>query len=105
MKKVYIKFANGNGLAFLGQGYVCIDGKKVFVRMYTSSSLNRLYLRMYRHHGYSFVWNDFIKDQCDFNHGTMFTFDVCHIRETVGYSWDAMAMLEQVFQVINFKLL
>jgi hypothetical protein len=37
--KVNVKFANGNGMAFLGQGYITSDDKKVFVRLYTTSDL------------------------------------------------------------------
>ena len=33
--KVNVKFANGNGMAFLGQGYITSDDKKVFVRIYS----------------------------------------------------------------------
>lgn len=37
--KVNVKFANGNCLAFLGQGYITSDDKKVFVRLYATSDL------------------------------------------------------------------
>lgn len=35
--KISIKFANGNSMAFLGQGYIASGDKKVFVRLYTTS--------------------------------------------------------------------
>ena len=40
--KVNVKFANGNSLAFLGQGYITSGNKKVFVRLYTSSDLRQV---------------------------------------------------------------
>jgi hypothetical protein len=40
--KVNVKFANGNGMAFLGQGYITYDDKKVFVRLYTTSDLTHM---------------------------------------------------------------
>ena len=43
--KVNVKFANGNCLAFLGQGYITSDDKKVFVRLYATSDLHILWLR------------------------------------------------------------
>lgn len=36
--KVNVKFANGNCLAFLGQGYITSDDKKVFVRLYAKGN-------------------------------------------------------------------
>ena len=47
--KVSVKFANGNGMAFLGQGYITSGDKKVFVRLYTTSDLRRVVVKMYRH--------------------------------------------------------
>lgn len=40
--KVNVKFANGNGMAFLGQGYITSDDKKVFVRLYTTDDLTHI---------------------------------------------------------------
>ena len=48
--KVNVKFANGNGMAFLGQGYITSDDKKVFVRLYTTSDLTHIVVKMYHHH-------------------------------------------------------
>jgi hypothetical protein len=42
--KVNVKFANGNGMAFLSQGYITSDDKKVFVRLYTTLKFNRIIL-------------------------------------------------------------
>lgn len=40
--KVNIKFANGNSVAFLGQGYIVSSDKKVFVRLYATSDLRHV---------------------------------------------------------------
>lgn len=40
--KISIKFANGNGMAFLGQGYITYDDKKVFVRLYATMATVRV---------------------------------------------------------------
>ena len=44
--KVSVKFANGNCMAFLGQGYITSDDKKVFVRLYTTSDLRHVVVKM-----------------------------------------------------------
>ena len=108
---VYVKFANGNGMAFLGQGYIASDDKKVFVRLYTTSDLERVIVKMYHHHGYGFQWDDaknlgLIKQE-DCNNGTMITFN----RITLFYKTECyhehtiMAQLEIAFKLMNFKLL
>lgn len=46
--KVNVKFANGNCLAFLGQGYITSDDKKVFVRLYATSDLTHIVVNQYQ---------------------------------------------------------
>ena len=43
--KVNVKFTNGNGMAFLGQGYITYDDKKVFVHLYTTSDLTHIVVK------------------------------------------------------------
>ena len=43
--KVSVKFANGNSMAFLGQGYIASGDKKVFVRLYTTSDLTHIVVK------------------------------------------------------------
>lgn len=43
--KVNVKFANSNGMAFLGQGYITSDDKKVFVRLYATSDLTHIVVK------------------------------------------------------------
>ncbi len=47
--KISIKFANGNSMAFLGQGYIASGDKKVFVRLYTTSDLRRVVVKIVVH--------------------------------------------------------
>ena len=109
--KVSVKFANGNGMAFLGQGYITSDDKKVFVRLYTTSDLRRVVVKMYRHHGYSFKWDDakdlglIQQDECV--NGTMLTFDriTLFYKTKCYYEHTVMAQLEIAFKLTNFKLL
>ena len=109
--KVNVKFANGNCLAFLGQGYITSDDKKVFVRLYATSDLTHIVVKMYHHHGYSFKWNDakdlglMQQDEC--GNGTLLTFDrMCLFYKTQGYyEFTIMAQLEIAFKLMNFKLL
>ena len=109
--EVNVKFANGNGMAFLGQGYITSGDKKVFVRLYTTSDLRRVIVKMFHHHGYGFQW-DQAKDlglikQEDCNNGTMITFN----RITLFYKTECyheyifMSQLEIAFRLMNFKLL
>ena len=109
--KVSVKFAKGNGMAFLGQGYITSGDKKVFVRLYTTSDLRRVVVKMYRHHGYSFKWDDakylgLIKQE-DCNNGTMLTFDriVLFYKTECYYEHTIMSQLEIAFKLMNFKLL
>lgn len=109
--KVNVKFANGNGMAFLGQGYITSDDKKVFVRLYATSDLRHLMVKMYRHHGYSFKWDDakdlglMNQDECD--NGTILTFDRMRLfyKTECYYEYTIMAQLEIAFKLMNFKLL
>lgn len=108
---VNVKFANGNGMAFLGQGYISSDDKKVFVRLYTTIDLRHVVVKMYRHHGYSFKWDDakdlglIQQDEC--SNGTMLTFDriVLFYKTECYYKCTIMAQLEIAFKLMNFKLL
>lgn len=109
--KVNVKFANGNGLAFLGQGYITSGDKKIFVRLYTTSNLVQIVVKMYRHHGYSFKWDN-AKDlglihQDDCNNGTMLTFDriTLFYKTVCYYKYTIMAQLESALKLMNFKLL
>ena len=108
---VNVKFANGNGMAFLGQGYIASDDKKVFVRLYTTSDLRHVVVKMYRHHGYSFKWDDaknlgLIKQE-DCNNGTMITFNriTLFYKTECYHEYTIMAQLEIAFKLMNFKLL
>ena len=109
--KVSVKFANGNSMAFLGQGYIAYDDKKIFVRLYTTSDLRRVVVKIYRHHGYSFKWNDakdlglMQQDECV--NGTMLTFDriVLFYKTECYYKYTIMAQLEIALKLMNFKLL
>ena len=109
--KVSVKFANGNGMAFLGQGYITSDGKKVFVRLYATSDLTHIVVKMYHHHGYSFKWDDakdlglIHQDEC--GNGTMLTFDriVLFYKTECYYKYTIMAQLEIALKLMNFKLL
>ena len=109
--KVNVKFANGNGMAFLGQGYITSGNKKVFVRLYTTSDLRHVVVKMYHHHGYSFKWDDakdlglIQQDECD--NGTMLTFDriVLFYKTECYYKYTIMAQLEIALKLMNFKLL
>lgn len=109
--KVSVKFANGNGMAFLGQGYITSDDKKVFVRLYTTSDLRHVVVKMYHHHGYSFKWDHakdlglIQQDECD--NGTMLTFDriVLFYKTECYYKYTIMAQLEIALKLMNFKLL
>lgn len=109
--KVNIKFANGNGMAFLGQGYITSDYKKVFVRLYTTSDLRHLMVKMYRHHGYSFKWDDAkdlgLMNQDECGNGTILTFDRMRLfyKTECYYEYTIMAQLEIAFKLMNFKLL
>lgn len=109
--KVNVKFANGNCLAFLGQGYITSDDKKVFVRLYATSDLTHIVVKMYHHHGYSFKW-DKAKDlglvqQNEFHHGTTLKFNriVLFYKTECYYQYTLMAQLEIAFKVMDFKLL
>ena len=109
--EVSVKFANGNGMAFLGQGYITSGDKKVFVRLYTTSDLRHVVVKMYSHHGYSFKWDDakdlglLQQDEC--GNGTMLTFDriVLFYKTECYYKFTIMAQLEIAFKLMNFKLL
>ena len=109
--KVNVKLANGNGMAFLGQGYITYDDKKVFVRLYTTSDLTHIVVKMYHHHGYSFTWPK-AKDlglvqKSEFRNGTMLKFDriILSYKTECYYQYQLMAQLEIAFKVMNFKLL
>ena len=109
--KVSVKFANGNSMAFLGQGYITSGDKKVFVRLYTTSDLTHIVVKMYHHHGYSFNW-DYAKDlgliqQDECGNGTMLTFDriVLFYKTECYYKYTIMAQLEIALKLMNFKLL
>ena len=109
--KVGVKFANGNGMAFLGHGYITSCDKKVFVRLYTTSDLRHVVVKMYHHHGYSFKWDDakylglIQQDECD--NGTMLTFDRITLlyKTECYYKHTIMAQLEIALKLMNFKLL
>lgn len=109
--KISVKFANGNSMAFLDQGYIASGDKKVFVRLYTTSDLRRVVVKMYRHHGYSFKWNDakdlglMQQDEC--GNGTLLTFDRMRLfyKTQCYYEFTIMAQLEIAFKLMNFKLL
>ena len=108
---VSVKFANGNGMAFLGQGYIASDDKKVFVRLYTTSDLMHVVVKMYHHHGYGFQWDDaknlgLIKQE-DCNNGTMITFNriTLFYKTECYYEHTIMSQLEIAFKVMDFKLL
>lgn len=109
--KVNVKFANGNGMAFLGQGYITSDNKKVFVRLYTTSDLRHLMVKMYRHHGYSFKWDDAkdlgLMNQDECGNGTILTFDRMRLfyKTECYYEYTIMAQLEIAFKLVDFKLL
>lgn len=109
--KVSVKFANGNGMAFLGQGYITSDNKKVFVRLYTTSDLRHLMVKMYRHHGYSFKWDDAkdlgLMNQDECGNGTILTFDRMRLfyKTECYYEYTIMAQLEIAFKLMDFKLL
>lgn len=81
--KVNVKFANGNCLAFLGQGYITSDDKKVFVRLYATSDLTHIVVKMYHHHGYSFTWPKAkelgLVQQSEFRNGTIGVVYYCGI--------------------------
>lgn len=109
--KISVKFANGNSIAFLGQGYIASGDKKVFACLYTTSDLRRVMVKIYRHHGYSFKWNNakdlglIQKDEC--GDGTLFTFDRMRLfyKTRCYYEFTIMAQLEIAFKLMNFKLL
>lgn len=109
--KVNVKFANGNCMAFLGQGYITSGDKKVFVRLYTTSDLRRVVVKMYHHHGYSFKWDDakdlglIQQDEC--GNGTMLTFNrfTLFYKTECYYEYTLMGQLEIAFKLMNFKLL
>ena len=109
--KVSVKFANGNGMAFLGQGYITSGDKKVFVRLYTTSDLRRVVVKMYHHHGYGFQWDQakdlglMQQDEC--NNGTMITFNriTLFYKTECYHEYTIMAQLEIAFKLMNFKLL
>ena len=109
--KISVKFANGNSMAFLGQGYIASGDKKVFVRLYTTSDLRRVVVKMYRHHGYSFKWNDAkdlgLMQQYECGNGTLLTFDRMRLfyKTQCYYEFTIMAQLEIAFKLMNFKLL
>ena len=109
--KVNVKFANGNGMAFLGQGYIIYDDKKVFVRLYTTSDLIHIVVKMYHHHGYGFIWPKAeelgLVQQINFRNGTMLKFNritLFHKTECY-YQYQLMAQLEIAFKIMDFKLL
>lgn len=109
--KVNVKFANGNDMAFLGQGYITSDDKKVFVRLYTTSDLTHIVVKMYHHHGYDFIWSK-AKDlglvqQIDFKNGTMLKFNrIVLFNKTECYCrYQLTAQLEIAFKIMDFKLL
>lgn len=109
--KVSVKFAHRNGMAFLGQGYITSDDKKVFVRLYATSDLTHIMVKMYHHHGFSFKW-DRAKDlglvqKDEFRNGTMFKFDriILFYKTECYHKYTLMAQLEIAFKVMNFKFL
>ena len=109
--EVSVKFANGNGMAFLGQGYIISGNKKVFVRLYTTNDLIHVIVKMYHHHGYGFQWNK-AKDiglikQEECNNGTMITFNRITLLNKTGfyYKHTFMLQLESAFKLMHFKLL
>ena len=109
--KVNVKFANGNSLAFLGQGYITSGNKKVFVRLYTTSDLRQVVVKMYRHHGYGFQW-DKAKDlgliqQKECNNDTMIIFDriTLFYKTKFYYGRTIISQLESAFRLMNFKFL
>lgn len=109
--KVNIKFANGNSMAFLGQGYIVSGDKKVFVRLYATSDLRHVVVKIYHHNGYGFQW-DQAKDlglieQEECNNGTMITFDrIALFYKTQFFDeYTLMSQLEVAFRLMNFKLL
>ena len=109
--KVNVKFANGNCLAFLGQGYITSDDKKVFVRLYATSDLTHIVVKMYHHHGYSFIEPKAdelgLVKQEDFCNGTMLRFDriVLFYKTECFYQYQLVVQLEIAFKVMDFKLL
>jgi hypothetical protein len=109
--KVNVRFANGNCLAFLGQGYITSDDKKVFVRLYATSDLTHIVVKMYHHHGYSFTWPKAkelgLVQQSEFRNGTMLKFNriVLFYKTECYYQYQLMAQLEIAFKVMDFKLL
>lgn len=109
--KVNVKFANGNCLAPLGQGYIIFDDKKVFVRLYAASDLMHIVVKMYHHHGYSFNWPKAkelgLVRQDKFPNGTMLMFDrVVLFRKTeCFYQYQLVPQLEIAFELMDFKLL
>lgn len=109
--KVNIKFANGRGIAFLGQGYIVFGNKKVFIRLYTTSDLIHVIVKIYHHHGYGFQWNKaknlgLIKQE-DCNNGTMITFNRITLLNETGFyhKYTFTSQLEIAFRLMNFKLL
>ena len=109
--KVNVKFANGNDMAFLGQGYITSGDKKVFVRLYTTSDLIHIVVKMYHHHGYGFNWpkaKEFGMDheQTDFKNGTMFKFNrITLFHKTECYYLDRLvSQLEIAFNLMEFEL-
>ena len=109
--KVSVKFANGNGMAFLGQGYITSDDKKVFVRLYATSDLTHIVVKMYHHHGFSFTWPEDksldLVQQDEFINGTMFKFNriILFYKTECYYEYTLMAQLEIALKLMNFKLL
>lgn len=77
--KVNVKFANGNCLAFLGQGYIASDDKKELG----------------------------LVQQGEFRNGTMLKFNriVLFYKTECYYQYQLMAQLEIAFKVMDFKLL
>lgn len=109
--KVNVKFANGSDMAFLGQGYITYDDKKVFVRLYTTSDLIHIVVKMYHHHGYGFnlpkAEDLGLVEQSDFKNGTMLKFNritLFHKTECY-YLYQLKAQLEIAFKIMDFKLL
>lgn len=109
--RVNVRFGNGNGMAFLGQGYITSDDKKVFVRLYATSDLTHIVVKMYNHHGYSFNLPKAeelgLVQQTDFRNGTMLRFDriALFYKTECFYQYSLMAQLEIAFKVMDFKLL
>lgn len=109
--KVNVKFANGNSMAYLGQGYITSGDKKVFVRLYTTNDFGRIIVKMYHHHGYGFQWDN-AKDlgliqQKECNNGTMITFDriTLFYKTKFYYGRTIISQLETAFRLMNFKFL